>query len=566
MVGSALKPQNLTHFLYFKNDICTIQLPEKFTFPFYYEPHLLAKIASKELQEYLENQTDFEHDFGFQNQDNAGAIGKMFGVLVVKNNENELGYLAAFSGKFADNSLPTKFVPPVFNMRTEGSFYIKGKAEIDVINRHISDLKNDKMYISLKKSFKKLIKIIEYDLGEQRKKMKISKTERKFRKKISEISLTDEEIKNFSKKLEQESYNDQFFYKELQEYYDLKIHKIQSELSIFEHKINALKKERKEKSIILQHLLFSNYTFLNQQKNPKSLLDIFNYPTIKPPAGSGECAAPKLLQYAFANDLQPICLAEFWWGISPNSEIRKHKNFYPACQSRCKPILSHMLQNLKIDENLLIENLSEKQQLTIIYEDDILVVVNKPAEFLSVPGKEIKDSVYTRIKEKYPTANGPLIVHRLDMSTSGILVLTKTKEANKILQIQFIKRTVKKRYVALLEGILSENSGKITLPIRLDLDDRPKQLVDFENGKKAETYWQIIQREKDKTRVYFYPITGRTHQLRVHAAHKNGLNTPIVGDDLYGKKATRLFLHAEFIEFVHPSTNEKMSFTIAPDF
>ena len=396
--------------------------------------------------------------------------------------------------------------------------------------------------------------------------MKISKTERKFRKKISEISLTDEEIKNFSKKLEQESYNDQFFYKELQEYYDLKIHKIQSELSIFEHKINALKKERKEKSIILQHLLFSNYTFLNQQKNPKSLLDIFNYPTIKPPAGSGECAAPKLLQYAFANDLQPICLAEFWWGISPNSEIRKHKNFYPACQSRCKPILSHMLQNLKIDENLLIENLSEKQQLTIIYEDDILVVVNKPAEFLSVPGKEIKDSVYTRIKEKYPTANGPLIVHRLDMSTSGILVLTKTKEANKILQIQFIKRTVKKRYVALLEGILSENSWKITLPIRLDLDDRPKQLVDFENGKKAETYWQIIQREKDKTRVYFYPITGRTHQLRVHAAHKNGLNTPIVGDDLYGKKATRLFLHAEFIEFVHPSTNEKMSFTIAPDF
>jgi tRNA pseudouridine32 synthase/23S rRNA pseudouridine746 synthase len=366
--------------------------------------------------------------------------------------------------------------------------------------------------------------------------------------------------------LEQESYNDQFFYKELQEYYVLKTHKIQAELTLFEHKINALKKERKEKSIILQQRLFSNYTFLNQQKDPKSLLEIFNFPTVKPPAGSGECAAPKLLQYAFTNDLQPICLAEFWWGISPNSEIRKHKNFYPACQSRCKPILSHMLQEVKMDENLLIENLSEKQQLSIIYEDDILIVVNKPAEFLSVPGKEIKDSVYTRIKEKYPTATGPLIVHRLDMSTSGILVLTKTKEANKILQIQFIKRTVKKRYVALLEGILSENSGKITLPIRLDLDDRPKQLVDFENGKKAETYWEIIQREKDKTRVYFYPITGRTHQLRVHAAHKNGLNAPIFGDDLYGKKATRLCLHAEFIEFVHPSTNEKMSFTIAPDF
>jgi len=526
----------------------------------------LAKIAVKELQEYLENQRDFQHDFGLQDSKNSTAIGKMFGVLVVQNKFDEIGFLAAFSGKLADHSLPEKFVPPVFNMRTEGSFYIKGEAEIDAINRQISVLKNDEVYISLKKSFKKLIKIIDEDLAEQRKKMKISKTERKIRKKVLETSLSAEDIKNFSKKLEQESYNDQFFYRELQEYYTLKTHKIQSELDVFEQKINALKKERKEKSITLQQQLFSNYTFLNQQKEPKSLLDIFNFPTVKPPAGSGECAAPKLLQYALLNDLKPICMAEFWWGISPNSEIRKHKNLYPACQSRCKPILSHMLQGITMDENLLIENLSEHQEIAVIYEDDELIVVNKPAEFLSVPGKEISDSVYTRMKEKYPEATGPLIVHRLDMSTSGILVLTKTKEAHKILQSQFIKRTVKKRYVALLDGKIQEKSGKISLPIRLDLDDRPKQLVDFEFGKKAETFWEIIQIENDKTRVYFYPITGRTHQLRVHAAHKKGLNAPIVGDDLYGKKATRLCLHAEFIEFVHPSTNEKMSFTIAPDF
>lgn len=556
----------MKHFQHFKTDISNINLPEKFTFPFYYEPHDLAKIAAKELQEYLENQNDFQHDFGFQDSKNSTAIGKMFGVLVVQNKFDEIGFLAAFSGKLADHSLPEKFVPPVFNMRTEGSFYVKGEAEIDAINRQISVLKNDEVYISLKKSFKKLIKIIDEDLVEQRKKMKISKTERKIRKKISERSSAAEEIKNFSKKLEQESYNDQFFYKELQEYYTLKTHKIQSELDVFEHKINALKKERKEKSIILQQRLFSNYTFLNQEKEPKSLLDIFNFPTVKPPAGSGECAAPKLLQYAFLNDLKPICMAEFWWGISPNSEIRKHKNFYPACQSRCKPILSHMLQDIRMDENLLIENLSEHQEIPIIYEDDELIVVNKPAEFLSVPGKEISDSVYTRMKEKYPEATGPLIVHRLDMSTSGILVLTKTKEANKILQSQFIQRTVKKRYVALLDGKLEEKSGKISLPIRLDLDDRPKQLVDFEFGKKAETDWEIIRVEKDKTRVYFYPITGRTHQLRVHSAHTKGLNAPIIGDDLYGKKAKRLCLHAEFIEFIHPSTNEKMSFTIAPDF
>jgi len=556
----------LKHFQHFKTDISNINLPEKFTFPFYYEPHDLAKIAVKELQEYLENQRDFQHDFGLQDSKNSTAIGKMFGVLVVQNKFDEIGFLAAFSGKLADHSLPEKFVPPVFNMRTEGSFYIKGEAEIDAINRQISVLKNDEVYISLKKSFKKLIKIIDEDLAEQRKKMKISKTERKIRKKVLETSLSAEDIKNFSKKLEQESYNDQFFYRELQEYYTLKTHKIQSELDVFEQKINALKKERKEKSITLQQQLFSNYTFLNQQKEPKSLLDIFNFPTVKPPAGSGECAAPKLLQYALLNDLKPICMAEFWWGISPNSEIRKHKNLYPACQSRCKPILSHMLQGITMDENLLIENLSEHQEIAVIYEDDELIVVNKPAEFLSVPGKEISDSVYTRMKEKYPEATGPLIVHRLDMSTSGILVLTKTKEAHKILQSQFIKRTVKKRYVALLDGKIQEKSGKISLPIRLDLDDRPKQLVDFEFGKKAETFWEIIQIENDKTRVYFYPITGRTHQLRVHAAHKKGLNAPIVGDDLYGKKATRLCLHAEFIEFVHPSTNEKMSFTIAPDF
>ena len=183
-----------------------------------------------------------------------------------------------------------------------------------------------------------------------------------------------------------------------------------------------------------------------------------------------------------------------------------------------------------------------------------------------IPGKEITDSVYSRIKEKYPNATGPLIVHRLDMSTSGILLLTKTKEANKVLQSQFIKRTIKKRYVALLDGNLSKNKGKIKLPLRVDLDDRPKQLICYKHGKNAETVWEVIERKENKTRVYFYPITGRTHQLRVHAAHKNGLNSPIVGDDLYGKKQDRLHLHAEFIEFQHPSTNEKMSFRIAPDF
>lgn len=259
-------------------------------------------------------------------------------------------------------------------------------------------------------------------------------------------------------------------------------------------------------------------------------------------------------------------MAEFWWGISPNSAVRKHQNYYPACQSRCKPILGHMLKGTTMDSNKLLENLSAEKHLEIIFEDDDLIIVNKPSEFLSVPGKTITDSVYTRIKKQYPNATGPLIVHRLDMSTSGILVLTKTKEANKKLQSQFINRTVKKRYIALLDGHLSKESGKIKLPLRVDLDDRPKQLVDFIHGKNAETKWTVISKEDNKTRVYFYPITGRTHQLRVHAAHKNGLNTPIFGDDLYGNKANRLHLHAEFISFLHPTTNEKMTFKVDANF
>jgi len=214
----------------------------------------------------------------------------------------------------------------------------------------------------------------------------------------------------------------------------------------------------------------------------------------------------------------------------------------------------------------LLKNLTKKEELSVIYEDDDLIIVNKPPEFLSVPGKEIKDSVYTRIKQKYPEATGPLIVHRLDMSTSGIIVLTKTKEANKILQGQFIERTVKKRYVALLSGKLSKKQGVIKLPLRLDLDDRPRQLVDFMNGKKAETNWVFINQNNNQTRVHFYPITGRTHQLRVHAAHKEGLNTPIKGDDLYGNKQDRLYLHAEFIEFTHPTSRNKISFTVPADF
>ena len=312
----------------------------------------------------------------------------------------------------------------------------------------------------------------------------------------------------------------------------------------------------------IQNQLFDQYHFLDANGKTKSVLQLFEHvENGKPPSGAGECCAPKLLQYAYQYHLKPIAMAEFWWGASPASEIRKHKLFYPACRGKCEPILGHMLQGLEVDPNPMKENPAEGKELEIIYEDDEIVVVNKPAEFLSVPGKTISDSVLKRMEAYLPDATGPLLVHRLDMSTSGILLVAKNKEAHEYLQDQFIRRIVKKRYVALLDGELSEKSGVVDLPLRVDLDDRPRQLVCYEYGKSAKTEWELIEVKNGKSKVYFYPLTGRTHQLRVHAAHPNGLNMPITGDDLYGRKADRLHLHAEQLTFKHPKSKEWMTVT-----
>lgn len=313
---------------------------------------------------------------------------------------------------------------------------------------------------------------------------------------------------------------------------------------------------------------------MNIQGAEKSLNGIFNGTVeLTPPAGSGECAAPKLLHYAFKHGLKPLAIAEFWWGAPPKSEIRQHKQFYPACLRKCQPILGHMLEGLVVDDNPLLTNPAEGKTLSILYQDEAMAIVNKPAEFLSVPGKEIEDSVYSRMQQTFPNATGPLIVHRLDMSTSGLMVIALTKDAHKQLQKQFIQRTVTKRYVALLAGIPTamadkQAAGQISLPLRGDLDDRPRQLVCHEFGKAAQTHWELshIDEMARTARVYLFPKTGRTHQLRVHCAHSEGLNTPIVGDDLYGTRANRLHLHADLLMLQHPVTREQMRFQIDPDF
>ena len=541
----------------FKTNISGISLPEKFTFPFYYEPHELSKIAANELQAYLETQTDFEHNFGLQENQEGLVIGKMFGVLVCKNQEGELGYLWAFSGKLAGvNHLPY-FVPTIFDMLQENGFFRKEEEVLNAINRKIEILENSEELQNKKNQLESTKKEAATDIQNQKDKIKKLKIERD-EKRNSFLNLTASEKEKFEFELSEASKKESIILKKMSKYWNFQIENAQNELNLLLEEINQLKEERRQKSGALQQKLFAEYSFLNQFGERKSIGEIFNN---NPPAGAGECAAPKLLHYAFENQLKPIAMAEFWWGQSPKSEIRKHKQFYPACKSKCEPILlSHMLKGLDMEANPFQENPAEGKDIEIVFEDEVLAVINKPAEFLSVPGKIISDSVYQRVKDLYPNATGPLIVHRLDMSTSGLMLIAKDEETYVKLQSQFIKRTIKKRYVALLDGVLEEKDGFINLPLRVDLDDRPRQLVCYEYGKQAQTKWEVIEIKNSQTLVYFYPITGRTHQLRVHASHELGLKTPIVGDDLYGSKANRLHLHAESLTFIHPETREEMTF------
>ena len=524
----------------FKTNITTIPLPEKFTFPFYYEPHPLSVIAAKALQNYLETQNDFQHNFGLNDIQQGLVIGKMFGVLVVQNQKNELGFLWAFSGKLAESNQHPFFVPTVFDMLEENSYFKKEETILNQYNKKIEKLENDENHLAAVKHLEKIKQQAAVEIKDQKEQIKSNKKLRAEKRITFQIDSLNQ--------LNKESQDEGILLKKMTQYWRHHIQAATELVDIFTQQINQLKEERKQKSSTLQQQLFAEYVFLNQYQELKSLEEIFKG---NPPAGAGECAAPKLLHFAFKHELKPIAMAEFWWGQSPKGEMRKHQQFYPACTGKCEPILKHMLQGIPMEENPFAINPAEGKELAIVFEDDYLLLVNKPAEFLSVPGKQITDSVQTRIKTLYPNA---MIVHRLDMSTSGLLIFGKTPDIYKKLQAQFIKRNVKKRYVAQLDGVLSEDSGSINLPLRGDLHNRPNQIVCFEQGKPAQTHWEVIERKDNKTLVYFYPITGRTHQLRVHAAHPLGLNTPIVGDDLYGTKAERLYLHAESIAFQHPVT------------
>ena len=436
----------------------TIKPPERFTYPFCYEPHPLTLLAAKALQRELATMVLTE--------------GKMFGVLVVDDGSGLLGFLAAYSGLLEGRNDWPYFVPPVFDaQQPDGHF-----------------------------------------------------------------KLTEREISAMTA----ESQRD----------------------------------ERREKSQMLQRWLFDQYRLLNAAGQQKDVVHIWHdyhcSPRIRrkfplPPGGTGDCCAPKLLQYAYLSGLKPLCMAEFWWGPSPRAGddeagmIRQHGQFYPACRGKCKPLLTWMLQGLNVDPNPEEQSGQPLMDIQVVYEDDSLIVVNKPSGLLSVPGRIGTHSVATILHERFPDS---LLAHRLDMGTSGLLVAAKHRSVYAALQQQFTGHTVRKRYVALLDTALHplpsnyHQMGRIELPLLSDPVNRPRQVVDYERGKPAITDYEML----GDNRIALYPLTGRTHQLRMHCAHPDGLGCPIRGDELYGKASDRLYLHAERLELTHPVTGNRISF------
>eukprot|EP00980_Cylindrotheca_fusiformis_P019979 scaffold7064_cov111-Cylindrotheca_fusiformis.AAC.2 len=587
-------------------------LPTSFAYPFCYQPHPIAVYAANQVKEDIQelSRTKWKlHNFGHplptttdnsMNNNNTttgsandeSAVGKMFGVLVVRTKNSELGYIKAYSGTLqgVTHSEDYGFCPMVYNRfdtttnGDDGFDYGKEEAELNAMNRRIESLETNPELNRRRAILNEVKEQTTLRLAKARKEQKEQKKLRQQQRNEMMNQLTEEEYKNFEEELIQQSAAFQRHVKEVKATCQAQVQEAEESLEELESELQSAKQTRKNRSSELQNKLFDQYQFWNIGGKTKSLLPIFAATSLgRPPSGAGDCAAPKLFQYAFQKGYTPVALAEFWWGKSPMDEIRKHNFFYPACRGKCEPILQHMLQGMNIARSPLDDvgmDSSTINDLKVLYEDPYMVVVNKPNEMLSVPGRLQDHSVFSIMKERYPNATGPLLVHRLDMSTSGILIVAKDKDSHKALQSQFIDRTVKKRYTALLDGKVRSDlpkKGTINLPLCVDYLNRPMQKVDWENGKPAVTEYEIILQENNNdndevhdsspdgtTRVLFYPVTGRTHQLRVHAAHSNGLDIPIVGDDIYGqqRQGQRLCLHAGYIELEHPrDSGKKMTFT-----
>ena len=571
-----------------------------------YEPHPLCIQACREVQEMLARREDWQEEI---------ARGKMFGVLIVENVKTDAddpkrgyqatddeapkwGYLAAYSGQIGGRSDWEDFVPAVFDYLQPDGYFKTHEAEISHINLSISRLEKDERMKEARTLIRQLQEERKRTIAAYQEKMKEAKAKRDSRREAGNLSESEEA------EMIRES---QFMKAELRRLKKSLSEKtaLETEYEDYQENILRLKQLRKQLSDALQQWLFSQFRMQNQEGESKDLLEIFRDEALKeypqaaiatsriaalkmvPPAGSGECCEPKLLQYAYQHGYKPLQMAMFWWGESPKEEIRHHLQFYPACNGKCKPILHWMLPPSVFESPASaeygiggqkgtlpkpVEMLYE--QVETLYEDRELTVIHKPAGLLSVPGKDAaQPSVYALMRRKYPEATGPLIVHRLDMATSGLMIIAKTEFAYHRLQKEFLNHRVQKKYIAIISekeisGKEISEKGIISLPLLPDYLNRPRQMVNHEQGKEAITEYEILERiDSSHLRIALYPKTGRTHQLRMHCAHQEGLNAPILGDPLYGnEKAARLHLHAEEITFEHPLTGKKITIKRKADF
>ena len=527
------------------------ELPVRFNCPFCYTPDTLCVRAAHEVQAYLDSRTDWNLEL---------RKGKMFGVLIVRDAEGDVGFLAAFSGILAGSNIHDYFVPPVYDVQLPDGYFRREEHNISDINHRIEELVQAEDYVCALQALEDATRQADTELSALRKQLREDKL-RRDRMRAEGCADINALIR--------ESQLQKAEYRRRKQALESAVDAHRAEVRGYEEVIEDLKEERKRRSAALQKWLFSQFRMLNARGEIRDLNDIFRDTTAGvPPAGAGECAAPKLLQYAYLNGQTPVSMAEFWWGDSPVTEIRHHGSFYPSCLGKCGPILGHMLQGLDVEPNQLEER-RLGMEVRIIHEDDAIIVVDKPSGLLSVPGKHVMDSVETLMRSHCGGITTPMVVHRLDQDTSGLLVLAKTKEAHQNLQDQFHRRSVQKIYLALLDGDVTADEGTISLPLRPDPLDRPRQVVDFEHGKQAVTRFRVLRREPNRTLIEFHPLTGRTHQLRVHAAHARGLDAPICGDPIYGNPhiAQRLCLHAATLAFRHPVTDKSMRFVAdSPEF
>lgn len=551
-----------------------IDFPERMNNPLDYQPHPLCIAVCKELQTYLSEREDWREEID---------KGKMFGVLIVENAQPasgapKIGYLAAYSGQIGGRSDWDDFVPAVFDYLQPDGYFKTHEAEISGINQSIRKLEANTHMKEAKGLILQLQEERKHTIAAYQEKIKKAKAKRDARREAG--SLNPEEEAEMVKE-------SQFMKAELRRLKKSLSEKtsLETEYEAYQADILSLKQLRKTLSDALQQWLFSQFRMQNHEGESKDLLEIFrdaalrDYPQatiatsriaalkMVPPAGSGECCEPKLLQYAYSLGYKPLQMAMFWWGESPKEEIRHHLHFYPACNGKCKPILQWMLPASTFEPAAV--DLSLYNKVETLYEDREIAVIHKPEGLLSVPGKDAaQPSVHALMRSKYPEATGPLIVHRLDMSTSGVMMIAKTEFAYHRLQKAFLNHQIQKKYVAIISGKVIPEKGIISLPLMPDYLDRPRQIVDHELGKEAITEYEVLEPVDDShLRIALYPKTGRTHQLRVHCAHQDGLNAPILGDPLYGnEKAARLHLHAEEITFEHPLTGKKMTITRKADF